>query len=82
MGSKTISVTDEVYNTLKRVQLPGESFGDTIMRLCKTYSTDSLLKWMQQDDGWRDMSEEEFEEFIRPIKTFRQKYQPYMEKSD
>ena len=82
MGSKTISVTDEVYNTLKRVQLPGESFGDTIMRLCKTYSTDSLLKWMQQDDGWRDMSEEEFEEFIRPIKTFRREYQPYMENSD
>ncbi|MFQ5979229.1 MAG: antitoxin VapB family protein [Candidatus Heimdallarchaeota archaeon] len=82
MGSKTISVTDEVYGTLKRVQLPGESFGDTIMRLCRTYSTDNLLKWIQQDDGWRNMSEEEFEEFLRPIKTFRQEYQPYMENSD
>jgi len=82
MGSKTISVTLDVYNTLKRMQLPGESFGETIMRLCRTYTTDNLLEWMQQDDGWRDMTEEEFKVYIRPIKAFRQEYQPYMENSD
>jgi len=33
MGTKTLSITNEVYYKLKRRKLPGESFSDTIGRL-------------------------------------------------
>ena len=33
MASKPISLSDDVYNLLKRFQLKGESFSETILRL-------------------------------------------------
>lgn len=35
MNTKTLSVTDDVYRTLKRMKLKGESFSDTIRRLAE-----------------------------------------------
>ena len=35
MASKSISITDEVYDLLKQFQLEGESFSQTILRLIK-----------------------------------------------
>lgn len=33
--TKTMSLTDEAYNSLKNMKLKGESFSDTIKRLTK-----------------------------------------------
>ena len=35
MASKSISITEEVYQLLKQFQLKGESFSQTIMRFIK-----------------------------------------------
>lgn len=35
MASKSISITDDVYSLLKKFQLKGESFSQTILRLLK-----------------------------------------------
>jgi ubiquinone/menaquinone biosynthesis C-methylase UbiE len=58
-SSKTISVTDEVYELLSHVKLPNESFGDTIKRLCLEKSANSLYMWVQSQDLWSDMNIEE-----------------------
>ncbi len=34
MTSRTISISEEVYQLLEKMRLPGEKFGDTILRLC------------------------------------------------
>ncbi len=34
--TKTISLSEDAYKTLKRQKLPGESFSDVVLRLCKT----------------------------------------------
>ena len=76
MASKTISVTEEVYNLLKRMKLPHESFGETIERLCKNFTTENLLKWYDNTEGWKDMSDEEFNEMINSIRSFSSEFKP------
>ncbi|MGY5853706.1 MAG: antitoxin VapB family protein [Candidatus Thorarchaeota archaeon] len=34
MTIKTISISEEVYNLLEKMRLPGERLDDTILRLC------------------------------------------------
>ena len=60
MASKTISVTEEVYQMLQNIKLPHESFGDIIKKLCEEKTVKNLLAWMDTDPLWSDMSEEEF----------------------
>jgi predicted CopG family antitoxin len=76
MASKTISVTEEVYNLLKRMKLPHESFGETIERLCKNFTTENLLTWFDNTEGWKSMSEDEFNEFNSPVKDFQKNFKP------
>ncbi len=59
MASKTIFVTLEVNNILKKMRLPGESFGDTIARLCKGKSSEPLYLWAQTSDGWTGLTHED-----------------------
>ena len=59
MASKTISVTEEVYNLLKKMRLPRESFGDAIARLCKVKTSASLRLWAESSKGWSDLTAEE-----------------------
>ncbi len=61
MASKTISVTEDVYNLLKKMKLPKESFGDTIARLCKGKTSKSLHLWALSSQGWSDLTESETE---------------------
>jgi predicted CopG family antitoxin len=76
MTSKTISLTEETYNLLKRMKLPHESFGDTIERLCKNFSAENLIKWLDTTDGRGDMTEIEIDEFIQAINKFQNNFKP------
>ena len=49
MGSKVISITEDVYHLLKSVQLPKESFSDTIKRLCTQFSAKNLAKYVREN---------------------------------
>ena len=72
MTSKTISVTLKVYNLLKKMRLSGESFGDTIARLCKGKTSESLYLWAQTSDGWTDLTDKEqrlLDETLRDVQT-------------
>jgi predicted CopG family antitoxin len=71
MGSKTISVTEDVYNLLCKMKLPGESFGDTIRRLCKPKTTTGLREWMESSKGWSDLSKEEVDILEKAIDSVR-----------
>ena len=76
MVSKTLSVTEEVYNILKKMKLPHESFGDTIERLCRNFTANNLAKWFETTEGWEDMSEDEFNEISRAMTEFRKSFKP------
>ena len=76
MVSKTISVTDKVYNLLKRMKLNHESFGDTIERLCMNYTAQNLADWVENNKGWEDMTDEEYKEFLDSIKKVQKELVP------
>ena len=61
MASKTISVTEEIYNLLSKFKLPHESFGDVIKKLCAEKTANNLIDWVNSQPLWSDMSEEEIE---------------------
>lgn len=71
MASKTISLTNEVYDLLSRFKLPNESFGDAIKRLCEEKSAKSIYEWVKNRDLWSDMSEDELNEIKKNINTRR-----------
>ena len=77
MVSKTISVTDKVYNLLKRMKLHHESFGDTIERLCNNYTSQNLADWMEKFKGWEDMTDGEYKEFMSSIKKVQKELVPF-----
>ena len=60
MASKTISLTNEVYNLLSKVKLPNESFGDVIKRLCSEKLTSELTTWIKDKIMWSDMKKDEY----------------------
>jgi len=66
MVSKTISITEEVYNLLSKMKLEGESFSDTITRLVRSGGKLSECAGL-----WKDMSKEELEEIKAGIKKAR-----------
>ena len=76
MVSKTISVTEEVYNLLKKVKLPNESFGDTIQRFIQNYTMRNLSEWYESN-SFDPMTDEEAEEMENSIKEFRSKFRPH-----
>lgn len=67
MGSKTISITEEVYVLLKSVKLPHETFSDTIARLCKRKTLRGALEWLEDNKAWGDMNKEEEKELLEGI---------------
>ena len=58
--TKTISLTDEAYNSLRNIKLRGESFSDVIRRLTKKGKLTEILDLYPELE-----SVEEFEEAIR-----------------
>lgn len=73
MASKTISVTEEVYELLSRMKLPHESFGDVIKRLCEEKTAKSLVNWVSEKTLWSDMSKDEYEQVQSNINGVRKK---------
>lgn len=65
MGTKTLSVTEDVYETLKRMKLEGESFSDTIRRLARRGTLTECAGL------WSGMPEEEFEKIMASISELR-----------
>jgi predicted CopG family antitoxin len=68
MTTKTISITEDVYNILILEKQKGESFSDVISRLVKRRSrlSDSFGKWK--------MTDEEIEEFQSELKKMWQEW--------
>ncbi len=71
MTSKTISVTEDVYNLLRKMKLPGESFGETINRLCRHKTSVSLRLWAESSKGWSDLTSDEVAMLEDTIETIR-----------
>ena len=61
MASKTISVTEEVYEMLQRLKLPNESFGDVLKKLIEEKISANLIDWVNTEELWEDMDEQELE---------------------
>ncbi len=57
--TKTISLTDEAYSSLKNMKLKGESFSDTIKRLTKKGNLTEIMDLYPELENV-----EEFEEAI------------------
>ena len=74
MTTKTISLTEAIYNLLKKRKLPHESFGDTIERLCRNFTAENLIQWFDTTDGWEDMTEMEINEFTDAVEKFQQNF--------
>ncbi len=65
MGPKTLSVSDDVYEALKRMKLEGESFSDTIRRLTKRGSLEDCAGL------WGDMPRKDLERIEGAISELR-----------
>jgi predicted CopG family antitoxin len=66
MGTKTISIMNDVYDLLMGMKLPNESFSDEIRRLAKTKGS-----IMDLAGAWSDMSDEEADNLKRNISIGR-----------
>ena len=76
--ARTTMVSDEVYEMLKKMKLPGESFSDVIKRLLKRKGNllDIAGSGTITDEGWRmlieykkEMARADFERFKRILKA-------------
>lgn len=66
MTSKTISVSEDAYDLLKKMKLKGESFTETIRRLAKRRRLTDCAGL------WSDVPEEEMEALRSSIEELRQ----------
>lgn len=63
MPHKTITISLEAYEALRRLKRPGESFSDVILRLARGQPELSELA-----GAWGDVPEERAEEVLRSIR--------------
>ena len=73
MTSKTISVSEDVYELLKKMKLKGESFTETIRRLVRRRRLADCAGL------WSDASEEEMEAYWGVISELRRRAAESME---
>lgn len=66
MTSKTISVSEDAYELLKKMKLNGESFTETIRRLAKRRRITDCAGL------WSDVPDEEMEALLNSIDELRQ----------
>ena len=63
MPRKTIAISLDAYEALRRLKRPGESFSDVILRLAKSIPNLSELA-----GAWSDAPEEKAEEILKSIR--------------
>lgn len=61
MGSKNISIRDEAYDLLKKLQLKDESFSDTIIRLSRQFGN------IKDSFGTGTLSPETYEDEVKSL---------------
>ncbi len=66
MGTKTISIMDDVYDMLKAIKRPEESFSDEIRRLA--VSKNNILEFA---GAWKDLSKDEINTIKDAINNMR-----------
>jgi len=66
MGTKTISIMDDVYDTLKALKAPEESFSEEIRRL--TLTKGSIMEFA---GVWNDLSEKDAQKIEERIRGRR-----------
>jgi len=54
MGHKTLTISEEAYNALKKLKKGGESFSDVILRITKGAS---LLEYIESTEFSEDLAE-------------------------
>jgi predicted CopG family antitoxin len=67
MPYRTISVSEDAYELLKKIRLKDETFTDTIKRLAKR------RKLVDYAGAWADVPDEEMEKYWAGITEHRQK---------
>jgi len=67
LTSKTISVSEDAYELLKKMKLKGESFTETIRRLAKRRRLADCAGL------WSDVSDEEMEDYWSSIGDLRRR---------
>jgi len=65
MGYKTISLREDVYETLVKMKAKNESFTDVISRLMRRRS------FLDFADRWADIPEEKIKELTKGLETIR-----------
>lgn len=73
MAMKTTTVTEEAYRALKANKKQGESFSQTLIRICpKRQTVGALLEWYES--GNRILTPEEAEKAEQGISDHRTRY--------
>jgi len=72
--ARTIMISDEVYETLKKMKLPGESFSDVIKRLIKRRGSllDIAGSGTVTEEGWKMLLEYKKEMAKADAERFRE----------
>jgi len=71
MGYKTISLSDEAYETLASLKRKGESFTDVILRLCSKTAKKPLKGFA----GFWNMTDEEEKKIFGEVSELWSKYE-------
>lgn len=66
MATKNISLKTDAYNALKKIQLEGESFSDTIIRITK-----NMGNLMDIWDKYQPLDQDEFETELENLERRR-----------
>jgi len=71
MGFKTLTISDEAYNKLRRLKAEGESFTDVVLRLAE--GRGNVLR---HAGGWSDMTDKEEKELMKTLRDMWSRWKP------
>jgi len=71
MGFKTLTISDEAYNKLRRLKAEGESFTDVVLRL-----SEGRGNVLRHAGGWSDMTDKEEKELMKTLRDMWSRWKP------